>query len=333
MIPEIDNGALITIMPASAEARAEPHRLRILGPLGAGGSGCLYLGRLEPEGALRAVKVPRDWTRATEIYHETRYLIGYSHPHVVPIHAIQLALIPRAQHPVPVLLLDLIGGCMAERLVAGAIDANLAMRWIRQIATGLEASSLLHRDLKPENVLIDRHDNAWLCDFGLCLPARAAVRERLGIPALGVVGTPLYMAPEQIYQAADIDQRADIYALGLLLYELLVGEPAHPLHRPTQDEEHYLDALLEAEVPWSRVPIPALAEVVRRCTIKKRRERYQTHAELRAALDAAEASSSPQHPQQPPSPPARDQANGGGGQKPATPPAQPSASAPPPASP
>ena len=224
MIPAIDQGALITIMPARGELPlSDPHMLRILGPLGAGGSGCIYLGRLEPNGGLRAVKVPRDWARATEIYHETRYLIASSYPHVVPIHGIQLALIPGAQHPVPVLLLSVVGTCLAERLVAGAVAPALAIRWVRQLATGLQASSLLHRDLKPENVLIDAQEDAWLCDFGLCLPARAALRARLGIAPVGLVGTPLYMAPEQLYQAADIDERADIYALGLLLYERAGG--------------------------------------------------------------------------------------------------------------
>jgi serine/threonine protein kinase len=281
---------------------------RIRRRLGSGGGGCAYLagGR---HGREVVVKTPRAWSNVPELFQEARCLAGPPLPHIARPLALALCRLPGVGPAVPVLVLEAYAGSLADRLAdAGRIAPPLAARWIDQLATALAASGLLHRDLKPENVLLDAADQAWLCDFGLALPASPLVRQRIACVSIGHIGTPIYMAPEQIYQAADIDERADIYALGLLLFELLTGELAHPLHREGQSELDYLESLLLAEVPWQRVADPGLAAVVRRCTAKRRRERYADHGALRVALAAARTTAPHGIPAAPLSLPARARA-------------------------
>src|SRR6185436_7446461 len=84
------------------------------------------------------------------------------------------------------------------------------------------AAGVVHRDLKPDNVLVAKDGRVVVTDFGIAVAVAAA---RSALTAGGIVGTPLYMAPEQIEGSVAIDARADVYALGAMLFEMLTGEP------------------------------------------------------------------------------------------------------------
>lgn len=120
------------------------------------------------------------------------------------------------------------------REVEGGVDAATAVRWAEASARALHAvheAGVVHRDVKPANILIDEHDLPVVLDFGLARDDRAeAVLTRTG----SVFGTPDWMAPEQVRGARDVDRRADVWALGCILYECLTGE--RPFAAPTVEQ-------------------------------------------------------------------------------------------------
>jgi predicted Ser/Thr protein kinase len=161
----------------------------------------------------------------------------------------------------------------------------------RQVAAALEAAhnrSIVHRDLKPENVMIDGEGRARILDFGIARIMGADDRvQRLTEPG-SAVGTPAYMAPEQL-QGDAVDRRADIFAFGILLYELVTG--VHPFQGPTRTATQ-ARILTATAAPLARYrgPVPApLQRVVSRCLQKAPDGRYQETSELVRDLDAVVA--------------------------------------------
>ena len=153
-----------------------------------------------------------------------------------------------------------------------AMDAGRAARIAWGVSEGLaaaHAAGVVHRDLKPANVLIERSGRVVLTDFGI---ARGLSDEQMGARTQGVVGTPLYMAPEQL-TGGQVDQRADLYALGLMLFEMLTGQ------LPFAGETTLAAALARLTQPppdprgiKSGIPDP-LAELVLHCMAQKPEER------------------------------------------------------------
>jgi serine/threonine-protein kinase len=120
---------------------------------------------------------------------------------------------------------EMLGAHLARR---GRVPLRDVIRIGRDVCAGLaaaHAAGVLHRDLKPENVILARDGRAVITDFGI---ARALAHAELARTGSGMVGTPAYMAPEQVEGASDLDARADLYALGTMLFELLTGKPAWP---------------------------------------------------------------------------------------------------------
>ncbi len=259
---------------------------RITGVIGCGGSGRVYRAQALADGRDLALKLPRTWECTEDLFHEARYAGGPDLPHLATIRRVDHAWRAGLGLDLPFLVMDAYRSSLYQRLLAGVPPRAQAVRWIREAALALQASGLVHRDLKPENLLLDEHDRLHVSDFGIAIPVNPFVRSRAGIAIMGVVGTAIYLSPEQIYEADDIDQRADIYALGLVLAELLTGVPAQPRFTGSRDQGHYLERLLKHEVDWRALPDPALAEVVRHCTAKARRERYPDYWALLADLDA-----------------------------------------------
>ncbi len=171
---------------------------------------------------------------------------------------------------------------------AKIISTGTAVSIARQVAEGLrEAHSLgvVHRDLKPGNIMIDREGNAKIMDFGIA----RAMRER-GITRAGaIIGTPEYMSPEQV-EGKEADQRADIYALGIILFEMVTGRA--PFEGDTPLAVAHKQRYEPAPIPKKLVPqIPeSLNRLILRCLEKEKTERYQSADELLADLAAVEES-------------------------------------------
>ncbi len=183
----------------------------------------------------------------------------------------------------PYIVMELVrGGTLWDLMRArGRVDQYVAAQIAAAIADGLEAAHLrgvLHRDLKPDNVLLDGERRPKITDFGIARLAAATAITRTG----ELLGTPQYLAPEQM--SGDIvDERADVYALGVILYEMLTG--ARPTGGRTPSEIVSRRLRVDPSPPSRLVPIaPALSALVLRALARDPARRVRRAADLRAAL-------------------------------------------------
>ncbi len=267
-------------------------RYQILKVLGKGGMGVVYRAWDEELGVAVALKVIRpemvsDPKTGAEIERRfKRELVlarQVTHKNVVRIHdlgemgGIKYLTMPFIQGQ------DLAGVITS----AGKLPVERALLIGRQIAAGLAAAhevGVIHRDLKPANIMLDNEDHATILDFGI---ARSASGPTMASAAM--VGTLHYMAPEQADGRA-VDQRADIYAFGLVLYDMLVGK-----RRTAATESGIADLMSRIKGPPRSVRelepgVPeAMAEVIARCLAPDPAHRYQTTGDLVAALDGLDS--------------------------------------------
>lgn len=183
------------------------------------------------------------------------------------------------------------GESLRQRLVVqNALPLDEAIRLLREVADALafaHALGVVHRDLKPDNILL-QNGHAILADFGIASAVQQATREspaeRLTRAGTGL-GTPGYMAPEQLAGEPDVDARADIYALGVVAYEMLAGHAPFPgLPAPKLIVAHMLET--PAPIATQRTGMPQqLAHLVMRCLEKDPAQRWQTVEELVPPLD------------------------------------------------
>jgi hypothetical protein len=290
--PSPSAGETLAQDPASvAAAAAESARLmnrvgryELLGLLGRGGMGEVYRARdpeLHREVALKLIRGGDASETAVRRFRlEAETVAALDHPGLVPVYE-------AGEHDgCPYLVMKLLpGGTLADRVAALRADRPAAVRLLADVARAVHHAhqrGVLHRDLKPGNILLDADGRPLVADFGLA--------KRLdGGPAMSVsgavVGTPAYMAPEQAAGRKDVSTAADVYALGAVLYELLVGRS--PFHG-----ESVLDTLRRvADEPPPRLrdadPTidPGLELVCLRCLEKDPTKRYPTAAALADDLD------------------------------------------------
>jgi tRNA A-37 threonylcarbamoyl transferase component Bud32/tetratricopeptide (TPR) repeat protein/TolB-like protein len=263
-------------------------RYRVERELGAGGMATVYLAddlRHQRRVAIKVLRQDLAAALGAERFHrEIRIAAGLQHPHIVPLYdsgeadGLLFYVMPYVS-----------GMSVREKLrKERELPVNDAARILRDVADALAAAhehGVVHRDLKPENVMLSgRH--ALVTDFGVA----KAVSEASGnqtLTAIGLtLGTPAYMAPEQVTADANLDHRADIYAFGVLAYELLTGDP--PFTGLSAQE--VLAAHVTAQpvgVSTHRGAIPApLALLIMRCLEKKPADRWQRADELVGQLEA-----------------------------------------------
>ena len=272
----------------------------VLGPLGAGGMGEVYLARdtrLEREVAIKVMpeEMARDEERLRRFEREAKTLASLNHPNVGGIHGID------QDGNTSFLAMELVPGeDLEERLKRSKLPLDEALDVCRQIAEGLEAAheaGIVHRDLKPANVRITPEGVVKILDFGLAKPmgpntsnsgTTSAQQDSALMTSEGMIlGTPTYMSPEQA-RGKPVDRRTDIWAFGCVLFECLTGKRAFKgdafgdLMAAILEHEADLDALPAATPPHVR-------ELIMRCLIKDSRERLRDIGEARIALDRAHA--------------------------------------------
>jgi eukaryotic-like serine/threonine-protein kinase len=268
----------------------------IAAPLGAGGMGEVYRARETRLNRDVAIKVlpeafARDTERLARFRHEAQVLASLNHPNIAAIYGFEDS---GATHALVMELVE--GPTLAERIKQGAIPIEEALPIAKQIAEALEYAherGIVHRDLKPSNVKITAEGNAKVLDFGLAKviegnasamniensPTLTAVATRAGI----VLGTAAYMSPEQAKEKP-ADRRADIWAFGVTLFEMFSGKRLFTGETTSET----LAAVLTREPDWSLLPgttPPRIREVLQRCLKKDPRQRLQSIADARVAIE------------------------------------------------
>ncbi len=266
----------------------------ILEPLGKGGMGEVYRARDTKLDRDVAIKVlPEDFAadadRLARFEREAKLLASLNHANIGAIHGLE------ESDDVRFLVLELIQGeTLEQRLVKGAIPAPEALEIARQIAEALEAAhdeGIIHRDVKPANVLLTAKGGVKVVDFGIAkntvLDAGvAATAQATSLTMDGtLMGTPRYMSPEQI-RGEEADKRADIWAFGCVLYEMLTGKRA--FDRETVADT--LAAIIERNPDYDTLPPdvpPSIRQLVRLCLEKDRRERLRDIGDVRIEIKRA----------------------------------------------
>jgi serine/threonine-protein kinase len=267
----------------------------ILGPLGAGGMGEVYLARdtrLEREVAIKVLpeELADDKERLRRFDREAKTLASLNHPNVAGIHNID------QEGDTCFLAMELVPGeDLEERLAGGALPLDEALDICRQMAEGLEAAheaGVVHRDLKPANLRITPEGVVKILDFGLAKPIgpksqqngeSSAQSESILLTSEGMIlGTPTYMSPEQA-RGKPVDRRTDVWAFGCVLFECLTGKRA--FNGYTFGD--LVAAILEHEADLDALPAATpqhVRRLIARCLIKNPRERLRDIGEARLTL-------------------------------------------------
>ena len=278
----------------------------ILNSIGAGGMGEVYKARDTRLDRTVAIKVlpelfASDPERAARFEREAQAVAALSHPNILAIHDFGTASEPGRPRVSYAVMELLEGETLRERLDDGPLPLRQVLDFSVQFAHGLAAAhdrGIVHRDLKPENLFITRDDRCKILDFGLArrdIATPVSGDATVSLPRVTdpgtVMGTVGYMAPEQV-RGEPGDQRSDIFAFGVVLYEMLTRR--RPFHRETGAET--MTAILrEDPLPLSAaggatVP-PAFERVVWHCLEKKPERRFRSAHDLAFALEALSGSS------------------------------------------
>jgi serine/threonine-protein kinase len=285
-------------MPLSDGTRLGPYE--ILSALGAGGMGEVYRARDTKLDRAVAIKIlpeafAADTERIARFQREAKTLASLNHPNIAHIHGLE------ESNGVRALVMELVEGeDLAQRIARGAIPVDEALPIAKQMADALEAAheqGIIHRDLKPANIKVRRDGTVKVLDFGL---AKAMEQTGVASPSVSqsptittpamtqagmILGTAAYMSPEQA-RGKPVDKRADIWAFGCVLYEMLTGQRAFA----GQGVSETLARVIEREPDWAKLPAtlsPALRTYLRRCLQKDPRQRVQAIGDVRLALEGA----------------------------------------------
>jgi serine/threonine-protein kinase len=284
----------------------------IMAPIGAGGMGEVYRAhdsRLNRDVAIKTLPaaLADDANRMARLQREAQVLASLSHPNIAPIFGLEEAGGIRA------LVMELVEGpTLAERIAAGPIPLEEALVLARQIADALEAAhekGIVHRDLKPANIKLTTDNKIKVLDFGLAKafegeaasggnltnsPTLTLEATRAGM----IMGTAGYMSPEQA-RGKPVDKRADIWAFGVVLFEMLTG-------RSTFEGETVSDtlaAVLRADIDWKQLPAgtpPKVRRLLQRCLERDARKRLRDIGDAWIEIDSPDelAVAAPVQPRQ-----------------------------------
>ena len=261
-------------------------RYEIKAELGRGGMATVYQAydpRFEREVAIKVL--PREMLHDPQFRvrfeREAKTIAMLEHPAIVPVYDFG------EEDGQPYFVMRyMTGGSLSDRMNQGPITVKEAARIFERLAPAMDeahARGIIHRDLKPGNILFDRLNEPYVSDFGIAKLSEA----QANITGSAVIGTPAYMSPEQA-QGEPVDGRSDIYALGVILFEMLSGKPPYKADTPmgvvvkhiTEPVPHILD--VNSNLPQ------AIEAVIQKGMAKDKLERFATCADLAAALSAIE---------------------------------------------
>jgi serine/threonine protein kinase len=252
--------------------------------LGRGGMATVYRGydaRFEREVAVKVL--PQELLHADPQFRlrferEAKIIAQLEHSAIVPVYDVgesdgQPYFVMRYMN----------GGSLSERIKAGVFTIDEAIQILAAIAPGLDeahSKGIVHRDIKPSNILFDKRGNPYISDFGI---AKLTQAQAGNVTGSAIIGTPAYMAPEQA-QGIDVDGRADIYALGIILFEMLTGKQPYEADTPMAVAiKHITDP-----VPQIRQTNPKLPEgmdsIIQKAMAKSKTDRFSTAVEMTDAL-------------------------------------------------
>jgi len=281
-------------MPLANGSRLGPYE--ILAPIGAGGMGEVYRARDAKLGRDVALKVlpdafARDAERMARFQREAKVLASLNHPNIASIYGFEDS---GATHALVMELVE--GPTLADHIKSGPIPIDEALRIAKQITEALEYAherGIVHRDLKPANVKVTSDDAVKVLDFGLAkaIEGDAASLDISTSPTISrmatlagvLLGTAAYMSPEQA-KAKSVDRRADIWAFGCVLYEMVTGQMAFRGESVTDT----LAAVIRAEPDWSQLPAALSVRVrvlLQRCLQKDPKQRLRDIGDARIALE------------------------------------------------
>jgi serine/threonine-protein kinase len=267
----------------------------IVEKIGKGGMGEVYRAKDQKLGRDVAIKVlpeefARDTDRVARFQREAKLLASLNHANIAAIHGLE------ESGGKNFLVLELVEGeTLADRIKAGPVPVEEALRLALQIAEALEAAhekGVIHRDLKPTNIKVTPEGKVKVLDFGLA-KAYAGDREEVNLsnsPTLSdaatqqgvILGTAAYMSPEQA-RGKSVDKRADIWAFGCVLFEMLTGRAAFS----GKDVTDILAAVIRTEPEWSSLRSNLhwrLREVLERCLKKDAKDRYHDISDVKVDI-------------------------------------------------
>jgi len=231
-----------------------------------------------------AIKVlPPEFMHDTEFRarfnREAKTIAALEHPAIVPVYDYgeDAGLLYLVMRYMP-------GGSLADRLEEGPLSIEESAEILQRLGSALDrahSEGIIHRDLKPSNILFDQYGDAFLADFGI---VRLTTSDSNLTASGSLMGTPTYMSPEQVYGDKELDGRSDIYALGVILFQMLTGHLPYEADTPAKMMmKHILEPV--PQILSNRPDLPPEAEeVVSRALAKERDQRFASAADLNAAL-------------------------------------------------
>lgn len=262
--------------PAPQEIAAHFPELEVLELIGVGGMGAVYKARQIKLGRIVALKIlasnlADDAEFLERFDREARVLGRLNHPGIVTVFDSGMA------GPCAFLIMEFVDGVnLRQAMQTGGFTPGEALAITQEICSALEyahGQGILHRDIKPENILIDTNGRVKIADFGIAKLVGEQGSEHATLTVKGaLLGSMSYMAPEQFDAPGDVDQRADIYSLGVVLYELLTGELPRGRFGPPSDKSA-VDARID--------------EIVMRTLEREREARFPNVQQMKTQVDAA----------------------------------------------
>lgn len=268
-------------------------RYRVEEYIGQGGMGTVFKARDLELDQLFAVKVLRkelveDKESLKRFELEARTVIELDHPNIVSVYR-------QDKNPdgIPFLVMDLVEGYSLSQIASPQMSKEQAIEVCMQICNALEYAhekGVIHRDLKPCNVLVTRNGGSEivkLVDFGIARVESSLHRETMNLTQTGdIIGSPHYMSPEQCL-GFGLDQRSDVYSIGCILYELLIGSPPFRGANPVEIISKHLshdDINLDESVYLGKRDAQYLAAVINKCLDRELDSRYSSASRLRSDL-------------------------------------------------